>query len=86
MQIETGTQVTLHFALCLADGQVIDSTHEREPATFVVGDGSLPDGFEQTLIGLAAGAEQRAEVPAAARRKASPSTCGAALLSSTCRA
>jgi len=51
------TQVTLHFALKLSDGAVIDSTFEKSPATFTVGDGKLLPGFEQAIYGLRAGAK-----------------------------
>jgi FKBP-type peptidyl-prolyl cis-trans isomerase SlpA len=50
-----GTRVTLHFALRLVDGKVIDSNFEREPATFTVGDGNLLQGFEKAMIGLQEG-------------------------------
>lgn len=50
-----GTRVTLHFALRLADGEVIDSNFEREPATFTVGDGNLLQGFEKAIMGLQEG-------------------------------
>jgi FKBP-type peptidyl-prolyl cis-trans isomerase SlpA len=50
-----GTRVTLHFALRLQDGKVIDSNFEREPATFTVGDGNLLQGFERAMIGLQEG-------------------------------
>ena len=56
MRIAEGARVTLHFSLCLADGQEIDGTGDGAPATFVVGDGSLPGGFERALFGLEAGA------------------------------
>jgi FKBP-type peptidyl-prolyl cis-trans isomerase SlpA len=55
MEISKGKQVTLHFALKLDDGQVVDSTFDKEPATLVIGDGNLPDGFESLLVGLTAG-------------------------------
>ncbi|WP_305856305.1 FKBP-type peptidyl-prolyl cis-trans isomerase [Balneatrix alpica] len=58
MPIGPGTKVTLHFALKLADGAVVDSNFEGQPATFTVGDGSLLEGFERVLFGLAAGDEQ----------------------------
>ncbi|MDG0969963.1 MAG: peptidylprolyl isomerase [Porticoccaceae bacterium] len=58
LQIEMGTKVTLHFALTLEDGTVIDSNFEREPATFAVGDGNLLPGFESALIGLVDGDEK----------------------------
>lgn|SRR6187402_1958639 len=50
-----GTRVTLHFALRLPDGEVIDSNFEREPATFTVGDGNLLQGFEKAILGLQEG-------------------------------
>jgi FKBP-type peptidyl-prolyl cis-trans isomerase SlpA len=50
-----GTRVTLHFALRLQNGKVIDSNFEREPATFTVGDGNLLQGFERAMIGLQEG-------------------------------
>ena len=59
--IETNTvigpnkRVTLHFSVVLLDGTVMDSTKTNEPATFVVGDGSLLEGFEKSLFGLKAG-------------------------------
>lgn len=48
--------VTLHFAVCLANGQVLDTTRQRdEPVSFTVGDGSLLEGFEKAIFGLKAG-------------------------------
>ena len=55
MQIQKGSQVVLNFALSLMDDQVIDSTFDKKPATLIVGDGNLPEGFEALLIGLEAG-------------------------------
>ncbi len=50
--IDTGTTVTLHFALVLEDGAVVDSNFEGKPATFSIGDGNLLPGFEEALLGL----------------------------------
>jgi FKBP-type peptidyl-prolyl cis-trans isomerase SlpA len=55
--------VTLHFALVLEDGDVIDSNFETAPATFTVGDGNLLPGFESTLIGLENGDEREFTIP-----------------------
>jgi FKBP-type peptidyl-prolyl cis-trans isomerase SlpA len=55
LTIGPGTKVTLHFALRLQDGEVIDSNFERDPATFVVGDGNLLPGFEKAIFGLLEG-------------------------------
>ena len=54
-RIGAATQVTLHFAIKLDNGDVVDSTFDKQPATFTVGDGSLLPGFEQVLYGLKAG-------------------------------
>ncbi|WP_439136041.1 FKBP-type peptidyl-prolyl cis-trans isomerase [Pseudomaricurvus sp.] len=53
--IDEGTEVTLHFALKLENGDVIDSNFNSKPATFVVGDGNLLPGFERALTGMVAG-------------------------------
>jgi len=63
MQISKGKQVTLHFALKLEDGQVVDSTFDNQPATLVVGDGNLPEGFESLLMGLEPGSKEQFTVP-----------------------
>lgn len=60
--IGAGTQVTLHFALKLASGDLIDSTFDKDPAVFVVGDGQLLPGFEECLLGLVVGDEQSFEI------------------------
>lgn len=56
--IGPGKTVTLHFAIKLEDGQVIDSNFDKEPATFTVGDGNLLEGFEKALFGLEEGMKQ----------------------------
>ena len=63
MKIEQGKKVTLNFALSLDDGQIVDSTFDKKPATLVMGDGNLPDGFESFLMGLEAGAKETFHVP-----------------------
>lgn len=61
-RIDEGMEVTLHFTLALEDGTVVDSTREKAPATFQLGDGNLPPGFEHPLKGLAAGDTGRYEI------------------------
>jgi FKBP-type peptidyl-prolyl cis-trans isomerase SlpA len=55
MKIAQGLKVTLHFSLKLADGQIVDSTFGGKAASLVIGDGNLPAGFEQFLLGMQAG-------------------------------
>lgn len=61
--IDSGSRVTLHFALKLDNGDVVDSTFERAPASFTLGDGSLLPGFERRLLGLKKGAQAAFIVP-----------------------
>lgn len=63
LSIGAGNRVTLHFAIKLEDGACVDSTFEREPATFEVGDGNLLEGFEKALFGLKAGDKQTFVIP-----------------------
>ena len=53
--ITENSRVTLHFTLKLDTGEVIDSTRDKQAATFTMKDGSLLPGFEQLLLGLKAG-------------------------------
>ncbi len=53
--VARGTQVTLNFALNLPNGEVVDSTFDKKPATFIFGDGSLLSGFENKLLGMQKG-------------------------------
>lgn len=55
LKISAGTQVSLHFALLLEDGETVDSNFDTEPATLIIGDGNLPEGFEACIHGLAVG-------------------------------
>lgn len=52
------SRVTFHFSLALENGDVVDSTFEKVPATFEFGDGNLPEGFSRLLIGLAEGEQK----------------------------
>lgn len=55
-------EVTLHFALKLANGDVVDSTFDKNPATFKVGDGNLLPGFEAALYGFKAGDRRSVQI------------------------
>lgn len=52
LSVGPGTKVTLHFAVQLENGDIVDTNFEREPATFTVGDGNLLPGFEKALFGM----------------------------------
>ena len=62
VRIGPDREVTLHFALKLENGDVVDSTFDKKPATFKVGDGNLLPGFEQQLYGLKAGDKRTLQI------------------------
>lgn len=62
LSIDKNTRISLHFALLLDDGAVVDSNFEADPASFNFGDGSLLAGFENKLIGLVVGDEASFEI------------------------
>jgi|SRR5690554_6809103 len=62
-RIGQNSTVTLHFALKLDTGDVVDSNFDKEPATFSVGDGNLLPGFEQALFGFKAGDKRTVVIP-----------------------
>ena len=61
-RIGQNTQVTLHFALRLENGDTVDSTFDKAPATFKVGDGNLLPGFEAALFGFKAGDKRTLQI------------------------
>ncbi|MFN2339176.1 MAG: peptidylprolyl isomerase [Gammaproteobacteria bacterium] len=56
--IQPGSKVTLHFTIRATDGTVMESSVGDEPQTFVMGDGTLLEGFELALVSLKAGERQ----------------------------
>ena len=61
-RIGQNTEVTLHFALRLENGDTVDSTFDKAPATFKVGDGNLLPGFEAALFGFKAGDKRNLQI------------------------
>ena len=56
--VQPGSKVTLHFTIRATDGTVMESSVGGEPETFVMGDGTLLEGFELALVSLRAGDRQ----------------------------
>lgn len=55
MAIEDGDTVQVHYTGTLEDGTEFDSSHDRAPLEFTVGEGQVIPGFEQMVRGLEAG-------------------------------
>jgi len=63
LPVDKGTRVTLHFALKFENGDVVDTTFDKDAATLEVGDESLPENFEAYLMGMKAGDKASYQVP-----------------------
>lgn len=57
--------ITFHYTLRTAEGRLLDTSQGGAPITYTEGDGTIIDGLEEALRGLAAGTQQRVVVPAA---------------------
>jgi FKBP-type peptidyl-prolyl cis-trans isomerase 2 len=55
MKVENGKKVKVHYTGKYEDGEVFDSSKEREPIEFTVGEGQLIVGFEEAVIGMEVG-------------------------------
>lgn len=64
MAIKEGDTVRVHYTGTFSDGEVFDSSREREPLEFVLGDGSLIPGFETALAGRNVGDRFTVTIPA----------------------
>jgi len=60
--IEKGSKVKVHYTGKLEDNNIFDSSVEREPLEFVVGEGKLIPGFENGIMGLNTGDKKTIEI------------------------
>ncbi len=63
MKIERGSRVTFHYRLLFTDGRLIEETPEDQPLTITLGNSDLLPSFEDRLLELVPGDEQRFEIP-----------------------
>ncbi|HHL39328.1 MAG TPA: peptidylprolyl isomerase [Deltaproteobacteria bacterium] len=54
-QAKTGDTVSVHYTGTLDDGTVFDSSHERDPLRFTLGNGEVIQGFEDAVLGMEEG-------------------------------
>ncbi len=51
-QVEYGNTVKVHYTGKLDDGTVFDSSIDRDPLQFTLGEGQMIPGFEQAVVGM----------------------------------
>lgn len=60
----SGDRIKVHYTGTLGDGDVFDSSKDREPLEFVLGEGQLIKDFEEAVIGMMAGESKTFHIPA----------------------
>jgi len=63
--IKDGSTVKVHYTGQLKDGSVFDSSLQKDPLEFTMGQGQLIPGFEKAIEGLSVGDTTTANIPAA---------------------
>lgn len=53
--VKQGDAVKVHYKGTLEDGTVFDSSEDKDPITFRVGDGNVIQGFEDAVVGMTKG-------------------------------
>lgn len=62
-EAKQGDTVKVHYTGRLDDGTQFDSSLERQPLEFVVGEGRVIPGFEEAVVGMNAGDTKTVSIP-----------------------
>ena len=60
--IEKGNKVKVHYTGKFEDNNIFDTSKDKEPLEFTVGEGQLIPGFEQGVVGLNTGDKKTVEL------------------------
>jgi peptidylprolyl isomerase len=61
---KNGDSVKVHYTGKLEDGTVFDTSDNKEPLEFKVGEGKLIKGFEAAVVGMEPGESKTIQIPA----------------------
>ena len=61
-QAQNGDKVKVHYTGKLENGEIFDSSKDREPIAFVVGEGNLIPGFEKAVVGMEEGGSKNISI------------------------
>ncbi|RLE21967.1 MAG: peptidylprolyl isomerase [Acidobacteria bacterium] len=61
--VKAGDTVQVHYTGTLDNGEVFDSSRDRDPLEFKVGGGMVIPGFDKAVLGLKAGESTTAKLP-----------------------
>lgn len=63
-EAQLGDMVKVHYTGRLADGTTFDTSRQREPLEFTLGEGEIIPGFEQAVLGMAPGESKTTTIAA----------------------
>ncbi|UCD58741.1 MAG: peptidylprolyl isomerase [Candidatus Hydrogenedentota bacterium] len=63
-QAKIGDSVKVHYTGTLDDGTIFDSSVDREPLEFTLGEGQVIVGFEEAIVGMRPSESKTTTVPA----------------------
>jgi peptidylprolyl isomerase len=61
-QAKKGDTVKIHYTGKLGNEEVFDSSVDREPLEFILGEGKIIPGFEEAVLGMAPGESKTVEI------------------------
>jgi peptidylprolyl isomerase len=64
MKAKSGNTVKIHYTGRLEDGTVFDTSRDREPLEFTVGEGQVIEGFEKAVMGMDVNESKNVDIPA----------------------
>jgi FKBP-type peptidyl-prolyl cis-trans isomerase 2 len=64
-QAKQGDTVKVHYTGKLDDGSIFDTSENRAPLEFIIGEQQVIPGFEQAVVGMDTGEQRTAVIPAA---------------------
>jgi FKBP-type peptidyl-prolyl cis-trans isomerase 2 len=62
-EAKQGDTVKVHYTGKLDDGTVFDTSAEREPLQFTIGQGQIIPGFEEAVVGMNEGESKTTQIP-----------------------
>jgi len=60
---QQGDTVKVHYTGKVKDGEIFDSTDDREPLEFTLGEGLTITGFEEAIVGMEPGDSKTVDIP-----------------------
>jgi len=63
-QAEKGNTVKVHYTGTLTDETIFDSSRQREPIEFKIGEGQMIAGFDTAVEGMKVGETKKVNIPA----------------------